>query len=238
MVWRRVGGLSAAVCLFVAVDTHAPAIAQSVTKQPDGTLLIAGRSLRCGSARNVVDANLPNLGLAAPGVLVMNPRLLARWPAIVRLFVFHHECGHHHVGASELGADCWAVKEGVRQGWLDRDGLQQICRSFGNGPATRTHPSGASRCASLERCYASATATMAARKRAPSEGEATVSKERSPAAGEVTLSKERSTAAGEVTLSKERSTATGEATAGPAGPDTPPKLLTGPDLKRSGMNPE
>ncbi len=224
MVWRRVGGVSAAVCVLLAVATHTSASAQSVTKQPDGTVLIAGRSLRCGSARNVIDASLPNLGLAAPGVLVMNPRLLARWPAIVRLFVFHHECGHHHVGGSELGADCWAVKQGVRQGWLDRSGLQQICRSFGNGPATRTHPSGASRCASLEQCYAGATATMVARKRSPADGDTPLSKERSPAAGEVTLSKERSTAAG-------------EATAGPAGPDTPPRLRSGPDLKRSGMNP-
>jgi hypothetical protein len=209
----------------LAVDTLAPAFAQSVRKQPDGSVLIAGRSLRCGSARNVIDANLPNLGLAAPGVLVMNPRLLARWPAIVRLFVFHHECGHHHVGGSEIGADCWAVKEGVRQGWLDRSGLQQICRSFGNGPATATHPSGARRCASLERCYASATETMvAARKRSPAGGETTPQP------------KEQSPAAGEVTLSKGRSTATGEATAGPAGPDAP-RLITGPELKRSGMNP-
>jgi hypothetical protein len=226
VVWRRVGGLGAAVCLLLAVDTPASAVAQSVTKNADGSLMIAGRSLRCGKARNVVDANLPNLGLAAPGVLVMNPRLLARWPDIVRLFVFHHECGHHHVGASETGADCWAVKEGVRQGWLDQSGLQQICRSFGNGPATSTHPSGASRCASLQRCYAGATSTMVARKRSPADGAATLAKERSPAAGEVTLSKER-----------ERSTATGEATSGPAGPDAP-KLLNGPDLKRSGMNPE
>jgi hypothetical protein len=209
----------------LAVDTHTPASAQSVTRQPDGTVLIAGRSLRCGSARNVIDANLPNLGLAAPGVLVMNPRLLARWPAIVRLFVFHHECGHHHVGGSEIGADCWAVKEGVRQGWLDRPGLDQICRSFGNGPATATHPSGARRCASLQRCYAGATATMEARRRTPGAVETTASKERAPAAGGVTLPGGQSTPAG-------------EASAGPAGPDASPRLLSGPDLKRSGMNPD
>jgi hypothetical protein len=199
-----------------------------VSKQRDGTLLIAGRNLRCGNARNVVDPRLPNLGLAAPGVLVMNPRLLNRWPATVRLFVFHHECGHHHVGASELAADCWAVKQGVRQGWLDRASLQQICRSFGNGPATSTHPSGASRCASLDQCFASAVAALP--------------KQRSPATGGVqaTLPKERSASTGEVqaTLPKERSGATGEGTAGPAGPDASPKLIDGPTLKRSGMNPD
>ena len=49
--------------------------------------------------------------------------------------------------AAKPGADCWAVKQGVRQGWLDRQGIDQVCRSFGNTPETPTHPSGASRCA-------------------------------------------------------------------------------------------
>jgi hypothetical protein len=132
--------------------------------------MIAGRPLRCGNNRNVLDPHLPNLGLAAPGVVVFNPRLLNRWSDTVRLFVFHHECGHHHVGGDELAADCWAVKEGVRQGWLDRPALDQICRSFGNGPATSTHPSGARRCASLDRCFANAAATFAKqRATAPAE---------------------------------------------------------------------
>jgi hypothetical protein len=212
VVRRRVGGAVATLCLCVAVAGDIPALAQDFAKQRDGSLLIAGHSLRCGGVRNVVDPRLPNLGLAAPGVLVMNPRLLNRWPATVRLFVFHHECGHHHVGASELAADCWAVKQGVRQGWLDRTGLTQICRSFGNGPATSTHPSGAARCASLDRCFANAVAAAAKGKSAP--------------AGEV-----------QAKLPKDRSAATGEGTAGPAGPDAPPKLIHGPTLKRSGMNP-
>ena len=119
---------------------------------------IAGRVLRCGSVRNVLDPRLPNLGVAAPGVLVLDPGLLSRHSETVRLFVFHHECGHHHVGASELKADCWAVSEGVKQGWLDRGGLAEACRSFGNAPATSTHPSGARRCANLDRCFAAAIA--------------------------------------------------------------------------------
>jgi hypothetical protein len=200
---------------LLAFDTHSPASAQDLSRQRDGSLLIAGRSLRCGRARNVIDANLPNLGLAAPGVLVMNPRLLRRWPAIVRLFVFHHECGHHHVGGSELAADCWAVKRGVRDGWLDRAGLRQICRSFGNGPATPTHPSGARRCASLERCFADASTLVA--KAAPP--------------------KDRSPPAGEAPPPQLRSAATGEGTAGPAGPHAAPRLIQGPTLRRSGMNP-
>jgi hypothetical protein len=82
----------------------------------------------------------------------------------VRLFVFHHECGHHYVGASELGADCWAVNQGLRQGWLDHQAVEQVCQDFGNHPASATHPSGARRCASLRQCFANATAAVARQK--------------------------------------------------------------------------
>jgi hypothetical protein len=212
MLWRRLGGSAAVVglCAVVgsasasAASSSANAASNSVTpaakiaKLRDGSLAIAGRSLRCGSMRNVLDAGLPNLGLAAPGVVVFNPRELNRYSDTVRLFVYHHECGHHHVGGDELGADCWAATQGVRDGWLTRDGLPQVCRSFGNGPATDTHPAGARRCAALQRCFATAEAALA----------------------------------------KERASSTIEAKAGPATtPDTEPKLVQGPTLKRSGMRP-
>jgi hypothetical protein len=135
--------------------------AQSISLQRDGAVAIGGRVLRCGGVRNVLDPHLPNLGVAAPGVLVLNPGLLSRHSEIVRLFVFHHECGHHHVGGSELKADCWAVSEGVKGGWLDREGLAQACRSFGDAPATPTHPSGANRCTNLDRCFGAAVAALA-----------------------------------------------------------------------------
>jgi hypothetical protein len=151
----------AALCLLAAIDSRFAHSSPAVDLRPDGALSIGGRSLRCGDVRNVLDPRLPNLGVAAPGVLVINPFLLKRQPGTVRLFVFHHECGHHHVGASELGADCWAVKQGVRQGWLDRPGLAQVCRSFGNRGPTATHPSSASRCAALEQCFANATSVTA-----------------------------------------------------------------------------
>jgi hypothetical protein len=88
--------------------------------------------------------------------MILNPALLGRYSKSVQLFVFHHECGHHHVGRSELSADCWAVAQGVRDGWLDRNGLAQVCRSFGNAPETDTHPSGQRRCANLDKCFAKA----------------------------------------------------------------------------------
>jgi hypothetical protein len=157
----RFGGGLFAIFLAVAAGQASAQSAAPISLQSSGVVEMAGRSLRCGSVRNVLDPRLPNLGIAAPGVLVMNPRLLQRLSDTVRLFVYHHECGHHHVGGDEMKADCWAVAEGVKQGWLGKEGLPQVCKSFGNMPATPTHPSGVRRCANLERCFATATARIA-----------------------------------------------------------------------------
>jgi hypothetical protein len=138
--------------------------ASSVRLQRDGSIAMDGHTLRCGDGiRNVLDARLPNLGVAAPGRLVMNPYLLRHETQTVRLFVFYHECGHHHVGGNEMKADCWAVSQGVQQGWLNQAGLRQVCRSFHDDPPTSTHPSGRSRCANLDRCFAAASQTLASR---------------------------------------------------------------------------
>src|SRR5690242_12927660 len=120
-LWHCVASycLVALYCAVAGMDARA---ASPVSLQADGKLQIAGRTLQCGRVRNVLDARLPNLGISVPAtrLLVINPLLLARQPEAVRLFVFHHECGHHHVGASELEADCWAVRRGVEEGWLHK----------------------------------------------------------------------------------------------------------------------
>jgi hypothetical protein len=158
MHWFRFWRHAAVLGLVLALDSLVQS-QPSAAQQGHATLTIAGRALRCGNVRNVFDPRLPNIGMAAPGLglLVLNPHLLQRQPPTVRLFVYHHECGHHHVGGDEVAADCWAARQGARQGWLGPAGIEQICRSFGNRPATVTHPSGASRCASLRRCFAEAT---------------------------------------------------------------------------------
>lgn len=172
---RLVGALvvTAAILGSTAASHAAPLSTSGFPKlQRDGTISMSGRNLRCGKARNVLDANLPSEGAAAPGVLIINPRLINRMPGVVRLFVFHHECGHHNIGASELRADSWAVERGVSEGWLDREGLKQVCRSFGNMPATPTHPSGRSRCRNLDRSFARAVAKLQKQKPADDAGAA------------------------------------------------------------------
>ena len=116
----------AAALIGAAVGGHAFLAASSAGAQRiehrseprNGGYTISGRAVECRNVRVVLDRHLPSEGAAAPGVLILNPRMLGGQPEVVRLFVFHHECGHHHVGASELQADCWAVRRGVDAGWL------------------------------------------------------------------------------------------------------------------------
>ncbi len=139
-----------------------PAAARSPMRAlPDGSIEIAGRSHRCDNVRTKLSERLPNLGVAMPDarLLLLNPVMLARETEVVQVFVFHHECGHHRVGGSELDADCWAVGRGVRDGWLQRGGLKSICDSFGGAPETSTHPSAKRRCGNLDRCFAAAQTT-------------------------------------------------------------------------------
>jgi hypothetical protein len=156
---KRVGNLTKR-------QSNSAPLSSPVDLRRNGELLIAGRALRCGRVRNVLDPGMPSLGLAAAGVVVFNPYLLNNEPDAVRLFVFHHECGHHNVGSNEIGADCWAVKQGVSQGWFDHKAIEQVCDSFGDAPASTTHPSGARRCASLRQCFANVTASGARQKSA------------------------------------------------------------------------
>jgi hypothetical protein len=151
---------SAVVCAglaaFLALSSS-PAHAQ---RPEGGAIELAGRTVRCANVDVVMDRRLPSEGAAAPGVLILNPRMLNEQPAIVRLFVFHHECGHHHVGDSELKADCWAVQQGVRDGWLTQRGLKEVCDSFEDAPETSSHPSGRRRCRNIDQCFATALAAL------------------------------------------------------------------------------
>lgn len=156
---------SAFVALVVVMADSASARAQETARQGRaGRIEIAGQTVACDGVRARLDRHLPNLGAAVPGagLLILNPARMRMLSPAVQLFVFHHECGHHRVGESELEADCWAVGEGLRAGWLERNGLAQVCRSFDNAPETDTHPSGKRRCANLDRCYAKAETALAA----------------------------------------------------------------------------
>ena len=142
----------AAAMAATAASMSPAALAQTVSD--DGvTVKIAGRSMRCGQTPVYMDSDIPTEGMAVPGEGVyLNPFLMKRLPAAVRMFIFKHECAHEVTGPDELGADCIAAKEGAREGWLKTGDIDAVCRSFA-GPATETHPSGRARCQNIRKCY-------------------------------------------------------------------------------------
>lgn len=158
-------GSALGLCLLASC-TVVPSIGRAATAvemHANGDVEISGTRVSCRrDIRTVLDAKLPNLGIATRNLLVLNPTLLARFSPLVRLFVYHHECGHHHVGGDEMRADCWAVQTGVAAGWLHGRDLPAICASFGNAKATLTHPATQHRCRALSACYAAASKSQSA----------------------------------------------------------------------------
>lgn len=164
----RIARLVTAALAYVCLASSFSAAHAQLSQDRDGSVAVAGRKLSCASVQSVLNSRIPMLGIAVPArkLLVLNPQLLQRHSDTVRLFVFNHECGHHHVGGSEFKADCWAVERGLREGWLGRSALSEVCQSFGGTPETFTHPSAARRCVNLAKCFASVEAALAAEKRA------------------------------------------------------------------------
>ena len=126
-----VAGLSVASVQAASDDT--PTVEQYAAHVggrivPAGQLVLDGSRLICGKRPTVLDSSLDDYGAAYPGFLILNPKLIARVPKAVKLWIYSHECGHQFRGPDEETADCFAVQRGRRQRWLTTDGLAQICK--------------------------------------------------------------------------------------------------------------
>lgn len=118
-----------------------------------GELVLDGYRIWCGKRPTVLDTSLDDYGAAYPGFLILNPRLIARVPTAVKLWIYSHECGHQFRGPDEELADCFAVQRGRRQRWLTTDGLDQICRFISPAKASSMHYSGSRRCELMRKCF-------------------------------------------------------------------------------------
>lgn len=125
-------------------------------KVTQGKMTLDGRPVSCGKRPTVIDARLDSWGGSYPGYLILNPDRLRGLPTQVKLYVYYHECGHQFVGASETGADCYSIRSGVKAGWLDSQGLDQICAFISQLKGDGVHPPGPQRCQLMRQCYAKA----------------------------------------------------------------------------------
>jgi hypothetical protein len=122
---------------------------------PPGQLVLDGHTMICGTRPTVLDPSLDDYGAAYPGFLILNPRLIARVPTAVKLWIYSHECGHQLRGPSEELADCFAVQRGRRYRWLTTDGLDQICAFISPAKASSMHYAGPKRCEMMRKCFIS-----------------------------------------------------------------------------------
>ncbi|WP_443748551.1 hypothetical protein [Asticcacaulis solisilvae] len=120
-----------------------------------GALMLGDRAMQCGPARTVMDAGLRDYGAAIGDFIVLNPDRLAGAPAVAQQWVYAHECGHLNGQTDEEAADCFGVRKGRDEGWLDAGGLDAVCAFVARVPPDHAHAPGADRCAAMRRCFAS-----------------------------------------------------------------------------------
>lgn len=140
-----------------------PSLQQYVkAQQPEATVVAAGKmsfdghAVSCGTRPTVLNPKLDSWGGAFPGYLIINPDRVNGLSTPVKFYIYHHECGHQFIGASETGADCFSIRRGVRWGWLDDKGMDNICKFISQLKGDSVHPPGPKRCELMRQCYAEA----------------------------------------------------------------------------------
>lgn len=147
--------LWATFALLLALIAGPEPIAVAIEKDrlvPAGRLVIEGRRLSCGSTKTLL-RDFEGFAVSST-VIMLNMQALNPLPRQVQWLIYYHECGHILLGPSETSADCYAVKRARREGWLNEQGLGDICAVFnisGHGPA---HPDPEARCNQLRQCFA------------------------------------------------------------------------------------
>jgi hypothetical protein len=120
---------------------------------PAGELRIDGARFACGHRPTVIANKLDDYAAAYHGFLILNDERFTRLPMTLKRYVYAHECAHQYVGRGELAADCHAVRQGRREGWLDESGVDTICGFIGQAKASPRHPAGPKRCAYIRACF-------------------------------------------------------------------------------------
>ena len=122
-----------------------------------GELVLDGHRMSCGSWATVLDPNLDDYAKSYPHIVILNMPYVTKVPTAVKLWIYSHECGHLFGGPDENKADCFAVRRGLAAGWLNPQGLEQVCSFISAGRPDAMHTSGPERCELMRQCYKQAT---------------------------------------------------------------------------------
>ena len=138
------------------LEEYMKIVGPAAQKVEHGQLKLDGHPVSCGTRPTVMNAELDSWGGAFPGYVILNPDRLKGLSTPVKFYIYHHECGHQFIGASETAADCYSIRNGVKRGWLDDRGMTDICTFISKLKGDRVHPPGPDRCKQMRQCYAEA----------------------------------------------------------------------------------
>jgi hypothetical protein len=136
-----------------SIDDYLEEIGPDATLITHGKLTIDGKAVNCGTRPTVLNPNFDSWGGAFPGFLILNTKKIADLSTQVKLYVYSHECGHQFIGADETKADLFAIRRGVKWGWLDAQGLEEICAFISQLKGDAVHPPGPKRCETMRAYY-------------------------------------------------------------------------------------
>jgi hypothetical protein len=118
-----------------------------------GALKLDGKAVNCGKRPTVLNPNFDSWGGAFPGFLILNNKKMTGLSSQVKLYIYSHECGHQFIGADETKADLFAIRRGVKYGWLDAQGIEDICTFISQLKGDAVHRPGPQRCETMRKYY-------------------------------------------------------------------------------------
>ena len=118
-----------------------------------GELKIDGKTVNCGKRPTVLNSNFDSWGGAFPGFVILNTKKITGLSTPVKLYIYSHECGHQFEGPDETKADLFAIRRGVKWGWLDAVGMEDICTFISTLKGDSVHPPGPQRCETMRNYY-------------------------------------------------------------------------------------
>lgn len=120
---------------------------------PPGSFQIGGYPFSCRGAWTIVTPQLDNLGRSSPGGPIYLRSDLGGYPVAFIGFLYAHECAHHLGQMNETAADQFSVCIGKEQGWLNPQGILQVCQITLPSPGSWYHLPGPQRCAVMLNTY-------------------------------------------------------------------------------------
>jgi hypothetical protein len=123
---------------------------------PAGELSYDGLEFSCARFPTIFDPALEDYGAAYFGLIMLSRERFEQMPPILKRYAYTHECGHQYVGFDEDAADCYAIRRGRKDGWLDSAAMDEICAFISRSKGDALHALGERRCEKMRQCFAEA----------------------------------------------------------------------------------